>query len=95
MSDAAAGAQAPQKDYRSNHELASDIARTRSELVETLDALEYKLDVPARAREMLDEGPESVKRLWDDNPLLVAGLAVGAVALVGGAVAGLVALFRR
>lgn len=83
------------KDTRSDDELRGDIARKRDELAKTLDALEYKLDVPARGRELVDQGKRQLARNWDDNPLLVAGIGAGALVAIAGAVAGIIALTRR
>lgn len=84
-----------QKDTRSDGELRSDIQRARDELAQTLDALEYKLDVSARGREFVDSSKRELAKRWDDNPLLVAGVAVGAVVAIAGAVVGGIALARR
>lgn len=83
------------KDTRTDGELRRDIERKRDELAQTLDALEYKLDVPARGREALETGKQQLAKQWDDNPLLVGGIALGALAAVAGAVLGIVALLRR
>lgn len=83
------------KDTRSDDELRADIRRRRDEIAQTLDALEYKLDVPARGREVLDEGRRKLEQKWDDNPLLVAGIAAGAVVSIVGAIVGIIALSRR
>lgn len=83
------------KDTRSNSELRRDIDRVREELAQTLDALEYKLDVSARGREMIDAGRRRLSAAWDERPLVVAGAAAGAVAVATGAVVGIVALLRR
>jgi hypothetical protein len=57
----------------------SDVDRLRSELAETIDAIEYKLNVPKRLA-------ERVKRLRSDNPLVLVGIAVGVAAAIGGVV---------
>lgn len=85
---------AKQKDTRSDDELRRDIRARRDELARTLDALEYKLDVPARGQEFVDRGKQKALGVWDENPVLVAGAAAGAVlTIVGGIVAA--ALFSR
>jgi hypothetical protein len=48
--------------------IEADISRQREELAATVDELQYRFDVPARAKE---------------RPLLLGGVAVAAVALVG------------
>jgi hypothetical protein len=66
----------------------SDVDRARAELAATMDAIEYKLNVPKRTA-------ERVQRLRAENPVALAGIAAGAVAAVAGAVWGVVRLVRR
>ncbi|MGN6762090.1 MAG: DUF3618 domain-containing protein [Leifsonia sp.] len=66
----------------------SDVDRARAELAATMDAIEYKLNVPKRTA-------ERVQRLRAENPVALAGIAAGAVAAVAGAVWGIVRLVRR
>lgn len=66
----------------------SDVERARAELAAAVDAITYKLNVPQRAA-------ERVRRLREDNPLALAGLAAGTAVVVGGAVWGIVAALRR
>ncbi|MFF1876775.1 DUF3618 domain-containing protein [Leifsonia sp. NPDC058230] len=56
-----------------------DVKRARAELAETLEAIEYKLNVPKRTA-------ERVERLRTENPLVLVGIAVAAAAAVAGAV---------
>lgn len=55
------------------------VERARTELAQALDAIEYKLNVPKRAAERLQD-------LRQNKPLALVGLVVGAAAVVGGAV---------
>ena len=55
------------------------VERARTELAQALDAIEYKLNVPKRAAERLQD-------LRKNKPLALVGLVVGAAAVVGGAV---------
>jgi len=48
--------------------LEADIARQREELAATVDELQYRLDVPARAKE---------------RPLLLGGIAVATATIIG------------
>ncbi|MDJ1370714.1 DUF3618 domain-containing protein [Gulosibacter molinativorax] len=80
---------------RSSGELRRDIEHTRRELAETLDALEYKLDVPARFGEWLDERKTQLRKATDESPATVIGVAASAVVLIGGIIAGVVGLARR
>ncbi|AAT88192.1 hypothetical protein ATY41_07635 [Leifsonia xyli subsp. xyli] len=66
----------------------SDAERARAELAATLDAIEYKLNIPKRAA-------ECVRTLRRENPLAFAGIAVGAAIVAATAAWGLVALVRR
>ena len=66
----------------------SDVDRARAELAATMDAIEYKLNVPKRTA-------ERVQRLRAENPVALAGIAAGAVAAVASAAWGVVRLVRR
>ncbi|MEY9852643.1 DUF3618 domain-containing protein [Leifsonia sp. NPDC056665] len=66
----------------------SGVEKARADLAATIDAIQYKVNVPARASERF-------RRLRDDNPLALVGLAVGVAVVVGGAVWGIVAASRR
>lgn len=58
-------------------------AQLRQELSQTLNALEYKLDVPARFAEWKDARVATFKRATKKNPAKVYGfLAAGAAGLV-------------
>lgn len=84
-----------QKDVRSDEQLRADIAKARNELAATLDALEFKLDVPARGKELLSQGRRTLRRTWDENPLLAGGIVAGAIVVAAGATAAIIALRRR
>ncbi|MDN4598146.1 DUF3618 domain-containing protein [Leifsonia virtsii] len=66
----------------------SDVDRARAELAATIDAIEYKLNVPKRTAERL-------QRLRKENPAALVGLSVGVAVAVGGIVWGVVRLVRR
>jgi len=66
----------------------SDVDRARSELAATVEAIEYKLNVPKRAS-------ESIERLRKENPIALAGIAVGVAVTIRGTVWGIVRLIRR
>lgn len=66
--------------------IRDEIADTRERMGDTIDALGYKADVKARARESVADKAQGAVGLAQENPL---GLAVGAIAagfLVGLAV---------
>lgn len=79
----------------SGHELRKNLEQARAELASTLDALEYKLDVPARTGDWVQERKQSFARAWDEKPAVVAGIAVGALAVGTAMIGGLAALIRR
>jgi hypothetical protein len=60
--------------------------RARADFAETLNALEDKLNVPKQARRKAAEVKVKLRRLADEQPGTVLGVAVGAVAVVGVAV---------
>lgn len=66
----------------------TDVERARAELATTLDAIEYKLNLPKRTAERF-------RVLRDENPLGLVAIAAGVVVVVAGAVWGIVALRRR
>lgn len=78
---------------RSNAELRGDIERNRAELAATLDALEYKLNVP---RQLSAFGARATGRFRDltrEKPWVVIGTGAGAAILaVAGAAAGITAI---
>lgn len=80
---------------RSVAEVRQSISSTRRELAETLDALEYKFDVPARFGEWADDRKVQAKRMWNDNPPLVVGVVAAAVTVIGGIIVGAFSLPRR
>ncbi|MFF1571547.1 DUF3618 domain-containing protein [Leifsonia sp. NPDC058292] len=57
----------------------SDVERARADLASTLDAIEYKLNVPKRATERFE-------RLRKNNPLALVGIAVAVASAVAGVV---------
>ncbi|WP_158867558.1 DUF3618 domain-containing protein [Leifsonia sp. AG29] len=66
----------------------TDVDRARAELAATLNAIEYRLNVPKRAT-------ERVRRLSEENPLALGAIAAAAAAVVGAFVWLTVRLVRR
>ena len=66
----------------------SDVVRARAELATTIDAIEYKLDVPKRVS-------ERVRRLRAENPVALFGIVAGVAAAIGGMVWFIVRTARR
>jgi hypothetical protein len=57
--------------------------RARADFAETLNALEDKLNVPKQAKRKGREIKAKLRRMADEQPGTVLGVAVGAVAVVG------------
>ncbi|MCS5735319.1 DUF3618 domain-containing protein [Herbiconiux daphne] len=89
MSDVAkptsADAAKPAAPQRSKAELHADIEKTRADLKATLDAIEFKLNVPKQARHAAHRLKSSINRFRAQNPVGFTAAAVGAVAAVGAA----------
>lgn len=64
------------------NELKLEIAVARDELAETLDAIEDKINIPAKAKRTW----RSVKRQYDEEPAPVIATAAISVAVVASAV---------
>lgn len=65
-----------EKDTRSTAQIKADVERTRAELAATLDAIEYRINVPKRVS-------SRIRALREENPALLAAIAVAAVAVTG------------
>ncbi|WP_382309089.1 DUF3618 domain-containing protein [Herbiconiux sp. UC225_62] len=76
MSDTDAAPKAPQ---RSKEQLNADIEKTRADLKATLDAIEFKLNLPKQARHAAHRVKSRIATLRDQNPI---GFAVGVAAAV-------------
>ncbi|TAJ48295.1 MAG: DUF3618 domain-containing protein [Herbiconiux sp.] len=75
----------PEAPQRSQAQLHADIEKTRADLRATLDAIEFKLNLPKQARHAAHRVAGRVRRFRAQNPV---GFAVGvaaAVVAVGGA----------
>ena len=66
----------------------SDAEHIRAELATTIDAIQYKLDLPKRVSARL-------RRLRAENPIALGGMVAGAVAAIGAAIWVLVRAARR
>ncbi|WP_291040852.1 DUF3618 domain-containing protein [Herbiconiux sp.] len=67
---------------RSSTELQADIEKTRADLRATLDAIEFRLNVPKQARHAAHRVKSRVKRFQAANPAAFAAVVAGAAALV-------------
>lgn len=79
----------------SPNELRLRAAFARQEVASTLDAIEYKLNVPRQYRAITSRVDGELRRLGRDKPLALVGVAVGAAAAVGSAVGGIVWVVSR
>jgi len=70
-------------EHRSTAELRAQAARARAELAGTLDAIEYKLNVPKQIKINTRRFTLGLHRLGDDNPAALAGIAFAAAAAAG------------
>ena len=76
----------PDAPQRSSAELSAAISKNRENLASTLDAIEYKLNVPRQAKELTATVSNKIRVLRDENPAALAAGVVGVAAAVGGAV---------
>ena len=76
----------PDAPQRSSAELAADIVKNREALASTLDAIEYKLNVPKQAKLAAAEISNKIRVLRDENPVALAAGVGGLAVAVGGAV---------
>lgn len=83
----------------SQEELRQRASVARRELASTLDAIEYKLNVPRQYREISREVTGRLRKLGRDKPLALIGVAAGAATAAGSTVGGIVwavaRVFRR
>lgn len=77
-------------------ELRAEAALARAQLASTLDAIEYKLNVPKQIKITIRRIVHGLHRLGDDNPTALVGVALGAAAAAGVAVwLGVQAVLKR
>jgi len=80
---------------RGARELREEIERTRSELAATLDAIEDRLNIVARAKVGFGRARHRFVRFTREDPILLGILGAAAAALVGGVTWAAVAASRR
>jgi len=64
-------------------ELRADARAARAELAATLDAIENKLNLPKQLRIKRRRLTVAVRRLAEDSPAALVGIALGAATVVG------------
>ncbi len=80
---------------RALSDIRSDIEETRKRLADTLDAIEDRLDVPKRLRELLIDARDNLDALRQERPEVVYGALAAATALIAAAAALIVRGVRR
>ncbi|MET0955443.1 DUF3618 domain-containing protein [Cryobacterium arcticum] len=70
-------------EHHSTAELRAEADRARAALAGTLDAIEYKLNVPKQVKINTRRFTLGLHRLGEDNPPALAGIAFAAAATVG------------
>jgi hypothetical protein len=86
----------PEVKSKSQGELRAEARLARAELAGTLDAIEYKLNIPRQCREAGQRISARLHKLGDESPLALAGVALGAATAAGAAVwLGVKAVLRR
>lgn len=83
----------------SQSELRERAAAARAELASTLDAIEYKLNVPRQLRSTTQKVTLELRRLGREKPMALVGVAAGVATVAGTAVGTVVwasaKIFRR
>lgn len=64
-------------------QLKADIERARAELAATLDAIEYRLNVPKQARQGIRRLNRKIDVTREENPTALAAGVVGVVSAIG------------
>jgi hypothetical protein len=89
-------ATAPPVKHLGTVELRAEAARARAELAGTLDAIEYKLNLPKQVRRATRRLALGLRRLGEENPAALVGITLGAATAAGAAVwLGVRALLNR
>ena len=70
-------------ENKSKTELRAEAEHARVVLADTLDAIEYKLNVPKQVKINGRRFTVGLHRLGEENPSALAGIALGAAAVVG------------
>lgn len=66
--------------------LRAEAAHARAELASTLDAIEYKLNLPKQIRNAKRRFAHALNQLGEDNPPALIGIALGTAVAVGAVV---------
>ncbi|WP_233206196.1 hypothetical protein [Cryobacterium sp. N19] len=64
-------------------DLRAEARHARAELASTLDAIEYKFNLPKQLRIKRRQLSDALRQLGEDSPAALVGIAVGAATVVG------------
>ncbi|SEM76612.1 MULTISPECIES: hypothetical protein [Cryobacterium] len=64
-------------------DLRAEARHARAELASTLDAIEYKLNLPKQLRIKRRRLTHALRQLGEDSPAALVGIALGAATVVG------------
>ena len=70
-------------DKRGIGDLRAEARYARAELASTLDAIEYKFNVPKQLRINRRRLTHALRQLGEDSPSALVGIALGAATVVG------------
>jgi hypothetical protein len=73
----------------------AEVERIRTELAQTLDAIEDKVNVPRKVKRAVDRTGARVRAFAKESPLAFAGVALAAAVIVGGVVVAVVKSVTR
>ncbi|WP_241979866.1 hypothetical protein [Cryobacterium glaciale] len=64
-------------------DLRAEARHARAELASTLDAIEYKFNLPKQLRIKRRQLSHALRQLGEDSPAALVGIALGAATVVG------------
>ena len=65
------------------NDLRAEARNARAELASTLDAIEYKFNLPTQLRITRRRVTHALRQLGEDSPVALVGIALGAATVVG------------
>ncbi|GGF36543.1 DUF3618 domain-containing protein [Subtercola lobariae] len=82
-------------DTRTREQIKLDVVKNRQDLSDTLDAIEFKLNIPKQARFAAKRASDKFEELRRENPAVLVAGAAAVAAVFGGAVWLTVRVVRR
>jgi hypothetical protein len=67
-------------------DLRAEARQARAELASTLDAIEYKFNIPKQVRIKRRQLTHALRQLGEESPAALVGIALGAATVVGAVV---------